>query len=304
MISVVVPIYNSADTIAECIESILRQTVEDVELWLVDDGSEDATATIIDGYAAKDRRVSVVHQPNKGRSVARAVGVSRARGEWVSFVDSDDRLPANALELLMAKATPDVDIVLGNGHLLPDEHRELIPMADFRPMAVRADGPIGVPWGNLYRRSVLTPWLFDVPRHIVNGEDYLFWLRLAFSTERPVAVVRESVYDKGAEHTSNSFRWTADYCYELNELRRLSIPADCRAAYEADMLCDRLANMFAVDTWQHRQEWSASRYYQELLADARRLGRPLTLKQRLFFALPSLRLRRLYAWLSQKMRNA
>lgn len=301
MISVVVPIYNSADSIGNCIESILRQTVEDLELVLIDDGSADNTASIIDAYAEKDHRIRVVHQSNKGRTEARAEGVRLAQGEWLSFVDSDDMLPDDSLALLFAKARDEVDIVLGNGYSLPNESRTLIPMTDFRHMAVRADGPIGVPWGSLYRRSVLTPWLFDIDRHIVNGEDYLFWLRLVFCTDRPVAVVYESVYDKGPEHTSNSFKWTADYCYELNELRTASIPAAVREDYAEDMLSDRLANMFAVAIWQNRNEWKDARYYQEILTDTKRLQQPLSTRQRLFFALPSLRLRRFYSWISQKL---
>lgn len=292
MISVVVPIYNSEDTIGSCIESILQQTEADIELLLIDDGSADDTAAIIDHYGRLDRRITVVHQPNKGRTEARAEGVRRARGEWLAFIDSDDTLPVRSLELLNAKATADVDIVLGNGYALPAEQRELIPMSDFRHLAVRAEGTIGVPWGSLYRRRLLTPWLFSVPRYIVNGEDYLFWLRLVFSTERPVAVVYESVYDKGAEHTSNTFKWTADYCYELNELRKASIPLHLHEEYQYDMLCDRLENMFAVAVWQNRQEWVHSRYFADIKADAVRLHRPLSLKQRLFFALPSIRLRR------------
>ncbi|MBQ9669136.1 MAG: glycosyltransferase family 2 protein [Prevotella sp.] len=302
MISVVIPVYNSADTIASCIESVLRQSVTELELIIVDDGSTDQSGSICDDYAQRDRRICVVHQPNKGRTEARAEGVRRAQGEWLSFVDSDDMLPADSLALLSAKAGDDVDIVLGNGYSLPDESREQIPMADFRHMAIRADGTIGVPWGSLYRRRLLTPWLFDMPRHIVNGEDYLFWLRLVFSTERPVAVVYESVYDKGAEHTSSTFKWTAEYCYELNELRKASIPQAEHDNYLPDMLDDRIANMFSVGVWQRRSEWCHSQYLADILADLRRLNRSLPLRQRLFLALPSLRLRRLYSMISQKLR--
>ena len=302
MISVVVPIYNSEDTIGSCIESILQQTVTDIELLLIDDGSADATAAIIDHYGRLDRRITVVHQPNKGRTEARAEGVRRSHGEWLAFVDSDDALPVHSLELLNAKATTDVDIVLGNGYTLPAEQRKLIPMSDFRHLAVRAEGTIGVPWGSLYRRRLLTPWLFSVPRHIVNGEDYLFWLRLVFSTDRPVAVVYESVYDKGAEHTSSTFKWTADYCYELNELRKASIPLQLHEEYQDEMLCDRLENMFAVAVWQNRREWVHSPYYTDIVKDLRRLHRRLPLKQRLFFVMPSLYLRRFYSTISQKLR--
>lgn len=302
MISVVVPVYNSEETIAGCIESVLRQSFDALELIVIDDGSSDRSGTICDGYALRDPRIRVVHQPNRGRTEARAVGVSHAKGEWVCFVDSDDQLPSTALADLFERADDTTDIVFGNGYTLPNEQRPVIPMTDFRHLAVRAEGTVGVPWGSLYRRSLLAPYLFDIPRHIVNGEDYLFWLRLVFSIDRPVNVVYKKVYEKGDEHTSNSFKWTADYCYELNELRKASIPEKLHDEFMADMTNDRLANMFSVAQWSRRSEWASSRYYRELLSDMAAQGRRLSLKNRLFLALPSLHLRRLYAWASQNMR--
>lgn len=315
MISVVIPIYNSESFLASCIESVLQQTHRDLELILVDDGSTDNSGKICDDYAGHDKRIQVIHQPNRGRSEARARGVLQASGEWVAFVDSDDSLPQDALEHLYAAADNDTDIVLGNGSSLG-----LVPcpktmeMEEFRHLAVRGEGTIGVPWGSLYRRKLLTmttatqqpdslPWVFDVPRHIINGEDYLFWLRLVFLTEKPVSIVEQSVYDKGDEHTSSTFKWTADYCYELNELRRLSIPAEERAKYLADTVSDRLVNMLSVAMWTPKKEWLHSKYYEELLRDMKVVGRELNSKEKLFLALPSRQLRRLYSTISRKIRK-
>ena len=183
-ISVIVPVYNSADTIKACIDSILAQTTASLQLVVVNDGSSDSSGAICDGFAHRDHRVTVIHQTNKGRTEARRMGVEKAAGEWVCFVDSDDTLPPNALHFLLTGVTADTDIVFGNGYSLQSEKRSRIPIDEFRHLAVRAEGMIGVPWGSLYRRNILTPWLFDLPRHIMMGEDYLFWLRLVFTTER------------------------------------------------------------------------------------------------------------------------
>ena len=301
-VSVIIPIYNSEPFLAKCIESVLYQSYSHLELILVNDGSQDGSGRICDDYAQRDTRVRVIHQENRGRTEARARGTSEAKCEWVAYVDSDDCLPKDAIERLYGAATDDVDIVLGNGYALPvTPCPEQIDIETFRHLAVRGEGTIGVPWGSLYRRTLLTPWIFEVPRHIINGEDYLFWLRLVFLTTKPVNVVCECVYDKGDEHTCNTFVWTADYCYELNELRKLSIPAARQTDFLPDMLCDRIANMFSVAVCCKRGEWARSTYYQDILKDLASVGSGLSLKQRLFFSLPSRRLRRFYSWLSQKL---
>ena len=302
LVSVVIPIYNSEPFLAKCIESVLYQSYKHLELILVNDGSKDGSGQICDDYAQRDDRIKVIHQDNQGRTEARARGTLEAKGEWVTFVDSDDCLPIDAVERLYAAATDDVDIVLGNGYALPiTPCPEQIDIEAFRHLTVRGEGTIGVPWGSFYRRTLLTPWVFEVPRHIVNGEDYLFWLRLVFLTTKPVNVVCECVYDKGDEHTCNTFVWTADYCYELNELRKQSIPAARQTDFFSDMLFDRICNMFSVAVCCKRSDWIYSTYYQDILKDLSSIDSCLSLKQRLFFSLPSRRLRRLYSWLSQKL---
>lgn len=291
-VSIIIPVYQAHDTIGECLGSVVRQTLADWQLILVDDGSTDGSAGICDCWAATDPRITVVHQPNQGRSAARAEGVRHARGEWVCFVDADDTLPPDSLSRLCRAATDDVDIVLGNGYTLPGEPRQRIAMDEFRHLAVRGEGTIGVPWGALYRRSVLTDALFDLPRDIYNGEDYIFWLRLVFATQKPVNVVSEKVYLKGEEHTSNTFVWTASYAQRLDHYRLQAIPASQRDAFLPDILSDRIANLFDVAVCSPRSEWAHSAFMQTLRHDMARAGRSFTLRQRLFLAIPSLRLRK------------
>ena len=294
-VSVIVPIYNSEETIGACIESILHQSYTDTEVILVDDGSTDESGAICESYRSKYVRIHVIHQSNKGRTEARYVGVQQAHGEWVAFVDSDDTLPCDALQNLYEATSGQTDIVLGNGYTLPNEQRTVIPMSDFRHLAVRGEGTIGVPWGSLYRRTLMTPYLFDLPRHIMMGEDYIFWLRMVFSTAKPVNVVYESVYNKGAEHTSNCFHWTSSYCYELNEFRKAAIPSSEYRLYLSDMITDRLANLFAIALCESRSIWKHSTYYRDIISDIQATNYPLSFKKHLFLALPSLRLRKLLA---------
>ncbi len=90
MISIIVPVYNVARWLDECISSVLRQTYTNWELLLIDDGSTDASPILCDNYAATDKRIRVVHQPNAGLSAARNTGLNMAQGEYVMFLDSDD----------------------------------------------------------------------------------------------------------------------------------------------------------------------------------------------------------------------
>ena len=89
-ISIIVPVYNVEQYLAECIESIKDQSLTDIEIILVDDGSPDNSGAICDDYARKDDRIRVIHKKNGGLSSARNAGLEVAIGEYIGFVDSDD----------------------------------------------------------------------------------------------------------------------------------------------------------------------------------------------------------------------
>ncbi len=99
-ISIIVPIYNAEKYMKKCIDSILNQTLNDIEVILVNDGSSDNSATIADNYAKNDLRVRVIHQKNSGPSVARNNGIKLATGKYIGFVDSDDYIENNMYERL------------------------------------------------------------------------------------------------------------------------------------------------------------------------------------------------------------
>lgn len=112
MISVIVPVYNVEEYLEECLESIKRQTYTDIEVILVNDGSIDRSKEICERYCEKDSRFKLVSQENKGQSVARNLGMAESKGEFISFVDSDDVLKEDMLEQLMKQMTSeDIDIV-------------------------------------------------------------------------------------------------------------------------------------------------------------------------------------------------
>lgn len=89
-VSIIIPVYNAGEFLPRCIDSVLCQTLSDIELILVDDGSTDESGKLCDGYAKKDARVSVIHKKNEGPSVARNCGIKAASGNYIGFVDADD----------------------------------------------------------------------------------------------------------------------------------------------------------------------------------------------------------------------
>ena len=114
-VSVVIPVYNSAKYLKECLNSIFVQTLEDWEVIAVNDGSSDESPTILDAYAKRDSRFQVVHKENGGVSAARNDGLSVARGEYVFFMDSDDILDKDAFQNLYGIAVAEnADIVMGD----------------------------------------------------------------------------------------------------------------------------------------------------------------------------------------------
>ena len=112
-LSIIIPVYGVENTLARCIDSVLGQSFSDYELILVDDGSRDRSGAICDEYAGRDSRIRVIHKGNGGLSSARNAGIDIARGDYITFIDSDDFLGDNTLSILMTRlsAHPDYDIL-------------------------------------------------------------------------------------------------------------------------------------------------------------------------------------------------
>ena len=118
-VSVIVPVYGVEAYVRECVESILAQTFTDYEAILVDDGSPDGCGAILDEYAARDPRVRVIHKENGGLSSARNAGLEAATGDYVYFVDGDDRIRPELLEKVVPKMDLGYDLVIFNHERFP-----------------------------------------------------------------------------------------------------------------------------------------------------------------------------------------
>lgn len=180
-VSVIVPVYKVEKYLRRCVDSILAQTFPDLELLLIDDGSPDNSGKICDEYAALDPRVRVFHKSNGGVSSARNLGLDKARGEWIVFVDSDDWVTEEYLADLMKDS--DADLRLNGFDCIGDLEDWETTMPDSRystpeelAECMTRFGSINFrcPYCKRYRRSVIEEHGIRFDKNISYGEDAVF----------------------------------------------------------------------------------------------------------------------------------
>lgn len=120
-VSVIVPIYNVEKYLSECINSVINQSLKEIEIFLIDDGSTDGSGKICDDFAKMDDRIIVIHQENHGLSVARNIGLCKAKGKYIYFLDSDDYIVQTALEDLYLIAEKSIlDMICFEAKIISD----------------------------------------------------------------------------------------------------------------------------------------------------------------------------------------
>lgn len=178
LITVVVPVFNAEKTLQQCIDSILGQDNRNFELLLIDDGSKDSSPEICDEYSQKDNRVKVFHKPNGGVSSARNLGISKARGEWITFIDADDYITDGYFD---GVTEHDEDILfkgyqkfVNNGIVArkgADDLSSIPEISDLISQYV-TDSLLRCPWTKFYKRSLVGDLRFLTYMKI--GEDAWF----------------------------------------------------------------------------------------------------------------------------------
>ena len=198
-ISVVIPVYNKAEYLAECLENILQQDFEDFEAICVDDGSTDNSGAICDEWARKDGRIRVIHTANGGVTAARRNGVEVASGKYIVFVDADDKLMPEALTTLhQAIETSGADEVIGTfctqeGVFSPVVHEGLQPDTDGMIRAiVTGKKRFPILWAVIFRKEILEGCL-GISREIIEGEDLMMQVQVLMKQPR-VWFIRDCVY--------------------------------------------------------------------------------------------------------------
>ena len=195
-VSIIVPVYNAEKTIGRCVDSILGQQYTDFELLLVDDGSRDGSGAICDSYALADSRVQVIHKENTGVSDTRNIGISRARGVYLQFLDSDDWITPDATKLLVeAAGEHNCDLVISDFYRVVgervsrkgdiDEDRVLTREEYAAHMMEQpADFYYGVLWNKLYRRDIVESHRLRMDPELSWCEDFMFNLEYIRHAQR------------------------------------------------------------------------------------------------------------------------
>lgn len=201
-ISIIVPVYNAEAYLQKCVDSILAQSYTDYELLLIDDGSKDSSPALCDQYAETDPRIIVIHKPNGGVSTARNMGLNRARGEWVTFVDADDWLDEGYLEIPSRYADFDL-IVCQHKEFFLDGH---IVTVDFPEQEEVRDNVIAglsphlrefafmAPWAKFFRREILSQYRLKFDERLSFSEDNVFNFKY-YEHARNFICVKDSYYD-------------------------------------------------------------------------------------------------------------
>lgn len=235
-VSIIVPVYKTKDTLVECVNSLLKQTLEQIEIILVDDGSPDESGNICDSFLV-DERVKVIHKENGGLSSARNAGIKAATGDYVGFVDSDDYVHPDMYRQLYEKIRKHKSDICICSHYTVDaegnihEHyfqglpekmgREEIIKYLILPLIGAKQGSNdkeveGFVWRNLYRRELILDHEFKSEREYF-AEDVVSDLELYIRCKE-ISIVNKCMYYYRYNGESLSNRYRPNVCILLNNL--------------------------------------------------------------------------------------
>lgn len=226
-VSVIVPVYNNETYIEKCLESLIGQTYNNIEILVIDDGSKDQTSNILKRIGKTEERLKLIFQENQGPSIARNKGLDACSGDLITFVDSDDYLEKDALEKLVANFGDDVDAVFFPfireypskkiiTELFPEkqvtfensEVREYIlgrligPISDKGPINPLEMDRLNTCWGKIYRKTILENIRF-VDTKIIWLEDGWFNIQAIHSIKKKIVYTSETYYHYNKSNMSS-----------------------------------------------------------------------------------------------------
>jgi glycosyltransferase involved in cell wall biosynthesis len=244
-ISVIVPVYNGEKYINNCIKSICSQTIKDIEIIIVDDGSIDNTYAILCDIKNTDARIVLHKQNNQGQSVARNIGIEMAHGDYIAFIDSDDLIECDMLERLYSFAVDKECQIVCCGYLFVDEKNKILKKKTKYETTLMFDDSIfkdavlvnnikSVPWNKLYLRSLIVENKIKFLVGSLN-EDFLFTIQASFHSKK-VGFINTPLYKATVNPNSISRKMTnknlVDMLRVLDQARIFLLKNDVYEKYE------------------------------------------------------------------------
>lgn len=211
LISIIVPVYNIEQYLTRGIESLLNQTLHNIEVILIDDGSTDNSRRICEEYGKKDRRISLIVQKNFGVSHARNVGIENANGDYIMFIDPDDEISLDMCEKLYSTMQKDnCDLVLCNFYRIINEKRIPVilnyPSRLNNPLKIKSlmldmigneiygeETVMGCIWRGLYKKDLLLKYSIKFPENIRPMQDLIFMVEY-LSKCLSISINKECLY--------------------------------------------------------------------------------------------------------------
>ena len=221
MVSVVIPAYNVTKTLPRLLDCLLNQTWQNLQIILVDDGSEDGTVLMAREAAEKDPRLTVVTQGNLGISYARNAGLALCEGKYIRFIDADDTLPLDSIERMVRRAEKDgSELVIGGYDQYFGERRsfhnlagrdDTVPCDDMmRHLCDHANSYFyGVLWNKLFVRELVEKQQCRFQQGLTWGEDFAFVMDYLAGVKQ-VSFMQESLYDYRRTPGSTSVQQVLD----------------------------------------------------------------------------------------------
>lgn len=214
----IIPVYNIERDLPSCLDSILSQSFQDYELILIDDGSTDSSGRICDDYSLIDNRVKVYHQKNAGVSAARNLGLEKARGKWICFVDGDDMLYPNSVEVVLREANKgEVEMIIARSHIFTNgevkSERYSFDESFFNrtysgyELIVEKSYKRGSVCGCVFKREFLRTNELGFPLGLKIGEDSIF-ISLVHLYLQNAAFIDQKFYLVNEREDSASRTWT------------------------------------------------------------------------------------------------
>ena len=278
-VGIIVPVYNAEKYLTGCINSILGQTYQNFRLILVNDGSKDSSGDICDSFKEQDERITVVHKENGGANSARALGVSYATDcDYITFVDSDDKLYDYSLEELVSRADENIDIIIGkaNDETIVSNCEKTIDAEDYRRRLI-CQSIRWSPWAKLYRKELFDENIFSIPKSIKLGEDYLMNLKLAFNSTNKIYLLPKCIYQynrnfDSVTHTTTNSIHLRDILYKII---MTIIPEDKQESYINELIKLRLKFINTYVTSFDDTNYQSTHIYVSLIEDIEKESYPI-----------------------------